>query len=344
VIGPATVIVARPGWFEQRRIQVTPPSMSWRTDGPGSFDTMVRGRDLHTAGYMLQGVADPLKGLWLWYDHPTAGPWGGVITRTDVDGSFVRITAEQFNVLLRKRRVPGSYTAVAVSPGSLALSFLTDAERNGDSFMLTGWTAEETGDVIDYEPRGGDLGDDVIPALANFGYQWRVRAWSMDERLFEFRQRLGEDKRGSVLLSEGRHLVRFNQTGDLWTVVNSLEGVPGDQDYRDSRGYQLDDEPSMRALGRRYEATIAYTGAVTRSTIIPQVKRDLERLRYPAEIAQADIADADLCWLRFREGDVVSVASETANYRGPMTVDIRTLDTRAGTLSIAGRLLVEEVT
>jgi hypothetical protein len=343
VIGPATVIVGRPGWFEQRRMQVTPPSMSWRTDGPGSFDTMVRGRDLHTAGYMLQGVADPLKGLWLWYDHPTAGPWGGVITRTDVDGSFVRITAEQFNVLLRKRSLSVHAKAVGTSPGTLALYYLTGASRRGESYDLTGWTADESGAAVTYEPRGGDLCDDVISSLANFGYQWRVRTWSMDERLFEFRQRLGEDKRQTVLLSEGRHVVRFNQTGDLWTVVNSLIGVPGDRDHRNSRGYQEDDEQSIRELGRRYEATIAYTGEVTRSTIMPRVKRDLERLRYPAEIAQADIVDADLCWLRFREGDVISVASETANYRGPMTVDIRTLDTRAGTISIAGRLLVEEV-
>ena len=339
---PVEVTLGRPGWSERRIVQIAPPSMSWRTDGPGSFDCLVRARDLHSAGYMLHGVSDPLKGLWLWYEHPTAGPWGGVVTRTDSDGSFVRITAEQFNVLLRKRRVPGTYRAVAVSPGALALSFLTDAERNGDSFMLTGWTAEETGAVIDFEPRGSDLCDDVIPALAAYGYQWRVKATAMDERLFEFRQRVGTDKRASVLMSEGRHIVRFNQTGDLWTVVNSLEGVPGDRDYREARGYQLDDEQSMRELGRRYEATIAYTGAVTRSTIIPQVKRDLERLKYPAEIAQADIADVDLAWLRFREGDIISVASASANYLGPMEVDIRTLDVASGLMSIAGRLRVDE--
>src|SRR5688500_4082625 len=121
---PVEVTIARPGWFERRIVQIAPPAMSWRTDGPGSFDCLVRARDIHQAGYNLTGVVNPLKGLWLWYDHPTAGPWAGVITRVDSDGSFVRVTAEQFNVLLRKRRVTGSYTSVAVSPGSLALSFL----------------------------------------------------------------------------------------------------------------------------------------------------------------------------------------------------------------------------
>ena len=46
---------------------------------------------------------------------------------------------------------------------------------------------------------------------------------------------------------------------------------------------------------------------------------------------------------RFREGDVVTIASAHANLVAPMDVDIRSLDVRSGTMAIAGRLQIEDV-
>jgi hypothetical protein len=341
-VAPGTAIVSRPGWFDQRMVEIAPPSCSWRTDGPGSFDTTIETRALTAAGYDLTALSDPLKGKWLWWDHPTAGPWGGVITRTEPGQWMTRIVAEQFNVLLRHRRTATAEAATGIAPGSLALYYLTGAERNGDSFLLTGMTAEEGGQAVDLEPRGGDLCDDIMPMLAGYGYQWRVRAWSMDERLFEFRTRLGTDKRGTVLLSEGRHVTGARTTGDLWTVANSIVGVSGEQDWRDAAGYQLDDDASIRTLGRRYETTIAYTGVATRSTIAPLVKRDLALRRYPQEIGEVQVVDEELIWSEIREGDTVSILSQHLNYHGPMEVDIRSLDARSNVLTLAGRLLTED--
>jgi hypothetical protein len=339
---PGTIIIARPGWFDQRMVEIAPPSCSWRTDGPGSFDTNIETRVLTTAGYDKTALVNPLKGKWLWWDHPTAGPWGGVITRTEPGQWTTRIVAEQFNVLLRHRRTATAERATGIAPGSLALYYLTGAERNGDSFLLTGMTAEEGGEAIDIEPRGGDLCDDIMPMLADYGYQWRVKASTMDERLFEFRSRLGTDKRGTVLLSEGRHITSARATGDLWTVANSIVGVSGEDDWRDANGYQLDDDGSIRRLGRRYEATVAYTGVATRSTIAPLVKRDLALRRYPQEIAEIQVVDEELCWSDVEEGDTISILSQHLNYHGPMEVDIRSLDSRSNVMTLAGRLLTEE--
>lgn len=341
MIGPPDCLIARPGWTDQRRVPIAPPSCSWRTDGPGSFDTEVRTRDLAAFGLSVTAISSALKGRWLWWAHPTAGPWGGVVTRTEVGAWWTRITAEQFAVLLRKRTAPPKARAVGIAPGSLALSYLTGAARSGDTMMLTGWTAEESGDPVDLEPRGGDVCDDVIPQLASFGYQWRVRAWTMDERLFEFRQRVGVDKRRTVLLSEGRHISETRVTGDLWTVANSITGISGDRAWDQSYGYQQDSDASIRALGRRYEATVAYSGVITRSTIAPLVKRDLAVRKYPQEIAEIRVVDADRCFLDVREGDVISIASEQANYQGPMTVDIRSLDGRSNVMTYAGKLLTD---
>ena len=131
-------------------------------------------------------------------------------------------------------------------------------------------------------------------------------------------------------------------TGDLWTVANDITGVSGERAFSETTGYQQDADASVRALGRRYEATMAYPGHVTRSTIAPLVKRDLERFKYPQEIAEAVIVDADLCFLDFREGDTISVLSEMANYQGPMEVDIRSYDGTMNTITVAGRLLTDE--
>lgn len=341
-LGPTDATIALPGWGDMKTVPITPPSMSWRTDGPGSFEFTVDNRNLSRLGLKIIGTSNPLKGRWLWWEHPTAGAWGGVITATDAGKWTTRVTAEQFAVLLRKRRTNVNYGSMSMSPGSLALIYMTGAERNGDSYMLTSWTAEECGTALEMQPRGGDLCDDILPQLAAFGYQWRVKATTMTERAFEFRSRLGTDKRGSVLLSDGRHLVSINATGDLWTVANSIIGVAGDTNFQEANGYQLDDDRSIRTLGRRYEATIAYTGVVTRSTIVPLVKRDLADRKYPREVYTAEVVDEDSIWSQFREGDIVSVASASLNYQGPMDVDIRSLDMSTQTMTIAGLIRWDE--
>lgn len=336
-------LIARPGWSDARMVDISPPSLAWRTDGPGSFDCEIETRALSTFGLSATAIDRALKGRWLWWEHPTAGPWGGVITRTEVGPWFSRVTAEQFAVLLRKRKTSLHANAMSIAPGSLALMYLTSAERSGDSFMLTGWQAEESGAAVTIEPRGGDLCDDIMPMLTGYGYQWRVRSDTMGERLFQFRTRLGEDKRGRVLLSEGRHIVSTRVTGDLWTVANSITGVRGDVAFEEVTGFVADDEASMRALARRYEETIAYAGHVTRGTIAPLLKRDLARKKYPQEIAEFTLVDADLCFADVREGDTISVMSQHCNFHGPLEIDIRSLDARSNTMTIAGRLLTEDV-
>ena len=340
--GPTDAVIALAGWGDQRLIPITPPTMSWRTDGPGSFQATIDSRTLHKHGLAVIGATNPLKGRWLWWEHPTAGAWGGVITATDVGKWQTQITAEQFAVLLRKRRTNSNYGAMSMSPGSLALMFMTSAERNGDTLMLTSWTAEECGTALNMQPRGGDLCDDILSQLASYGYQWRIKATTMTERAFEFRTRLGTDKRGSVMLSDGRHLVDVSSAGDLWTVANSILGVAGDSDFTSATGYQLDDDRSIRTLRRRFEATIPYTGVVTRSTIVPLVKQDLKALAYPKEVYTADIVDEDSIWATYREGDIVSIASASLNYQGPMDVDIRSLDMRQQVMTIAGKLRYRE--
>lgn len=344
MIGQTDAIIARPGYFNQRIVPISPPQMSWRTNGPGSFDCEVETRDLTAAGIQVTGTSENLKGRWVWWEHPTAGPWGGVITRTDVDTWYTRFTAEQFNVLLRKRRMSSTFGQMSASPGSLALLFLTAAERNGDSFGLTSWAAEETGPAVDIEPRGGDLCDDVMRTLTRFGYQWRVKADSMSERAFQFYRRLGQDKSRTVLLSEGMDIPHggFRVSSDLWTVANSIHGVSGQSDWRKSNGYQADSDASIRALGRRFDEVISYNGATSRSTLVPLVQADLAENAYPKDIAEVDVLDQNYTWETFREGDTVALSVASANIYAPFEIDIRSLNMSTGIMTVAGRVRSED--
>lgn len=336
--------IGRPGWDQVRRLACSPPSMSWRTDGPGTFNATLSTDEL-LDWRMPPASRTGLKGKWLWYEHPIAGAWGGVITATSVRGAFTDITAEDFAVLLRKRRTAANYRAQSASPGTMALVYITSAERAGDYLGLTAWTADESGDPIDYDPRGGDLADEIIPELAEFGYQWRVLSRTKDERWFDFRPRLGADLRRTVHLLSGRHIVAESEAidGDLWTVANAISGVAGDQQFEVSRGYFAENRASVKALGRRYETQIAYDGAATRSTIVPLIKKDLAAMAYPAEICTVDVTAADDTWRLFREGDVIRVTLAAAGADCPMTVDVRSLDVGTGVLTISGELLTTEI-
>jgi hypothetical protein len=72
--------------------------VSWELSQPGTLSCQVPIRDLRAADLWL----DPrvLKNRWLHYTHPTAGPWGGVITLIDVDNGIVTINAESWAALL----------------------------------------------------------------------------------------------------------------------------------------------------------------------------------------------------------------------------------------------------
>jgi hypothetical protein len=340
---PQRVQIGYPGWADTRIVEVALPSMSWRTDGPGTFTTQADVRELRKAGIRVLGRTDGIKGRWLWYEHPTAGAWGGVITATDVDGPLVTLFCEQFAVLLRKRTLSSRYIPESSSPGSVAMGILTASERHGEALGLTSWSAYEGGQMIDYEPRGGDLCDEVIPELASLGgLQWRVRSTAMDERAFEMRPQVGVDRSRTCLLVEGRHVpdpgVRVS--GDLWNVANAIEGINADQPNREARGYVVEDQASIKGLRRRYEESIAYSGVSTRSTVVHLVKRDLTRKAWPVEFAVVDVIDEDGCYGWFAEGDTISIQSSSADIHCPMTVEIRTLDLAGGIMQIAGELLV----
>jgi hypothetical protein len=343
-LSPNILTIASAGFLDRQYVETTPPTMSWRTDGPGTLETTMQTRDLAKLGIRVLGRTDQLKGKWAFYQHPTAGGWGGVVTSTDVAGPYTQIICEQFAVLMRARQVSSVWKALGASPGALALQYVQTAERHGDTFGLTSFAAYEGGEPVDYEPRGGDLCDEILPELASFGYQWHVRSDTIEERAFRFYPRIGTDKRREITLVDGVHIAMGSLavSGDLWTVANSIEGINADLPYESATGYTLEDNTSIRELGRRYERSIPYSGVATRTTIAPLVKRDLLRYRYPTEVATCDIVDDGLIWAQLREGDTIMVESGECNVRCPMTVDIRALDVGRGLLQIGGELLIAE--
>ena len=330
------VTIGRVGWVDEELLDASAISFSRQVDGPGQLVCTVPHDGLYDRGYDVRPGDRPIKGSWVRIEHPTAGTWAGVVTQTRVDGAWVELTAESFHVLLRKRRVPTDYVVAGVPAGSVALRAFTDVQRM-DYTWVASVSADEDGDPIEVELRGGDLVDDVFGELVDVsGMQWRVTP----ERVLEWRHRLGSDKRGSVTLVEGAQISGVEQTGDLWTMVNALTGTASDSRWADTTAYELESDDSIRDYGRRYEETRTYPYA-TRSTIIPHVRDDLARLRDPAELIRLEVIDDGESWADVREGDLFTAILPSVNAVVVVDVIAQDFDLDRGTMSIAGKVLAE---
>jgi len=330
------VTIGRVGWVDEELLDASAISFSRQVDGPGQLVCTVPHDDLYDRGYDVRPGDLPIKGAWVRLEHPTAGTWAGVVTQTRVDGSWVELTAESFHVLLRKRRVPTDYVVSGVPAGSVALRAFTDVQRL-DYTWVGGVSADEDGDPIEVELRGGDLVDDVFRELVGVsGMQWRVTP----ERVLEWRHRLGSDKRGTVTLVEGAQISGVDQTGDLWTMVNALTGTSSDARWADTTAYELESDDSLRDYGRRYEELRAYPYA-SRSTIIPHVRDDLRRLRDPAELIRLDVIDDGESWADVREGDIITAILPSVNAVVVIDVMAQDFDLDRGVMSIAGKVLAK---
>lgn len=336
------VVIGRVGWVDEVVLNVSALTFSRKVDGPGSLRCQVPINDLYDLGYDLHvnsvsGNYEPIKGHWIRVSHTTAGQWGGVITQTRVDGYWVELTAESFHVLLRQRTISLDYGIESLPPGSLALRAIKDVQTHEYTHVWKA-TADESGEPMDYEWRGGDIVDDVLRELVRAsGHQWRVNP----DRSFEWRVRLGEDKSGDVCLVEGVTLVNVESSGDLWTMANEITGMSSDARWSERTAYVQDDESSIRAYGRRFQKTLTYPYA-TRSTIVPHVRDDLKQLRYPAEAIRADILDDGESWEDVREGDIISVILPSMNVLTRIEIVTQQFDFDSGLMSIAGRILVQD--
>lgn len=292
--------------------------MSWTLSGAGAFSCSIPARIAKL--FDLSG-ANAAGAKWIRYQHPCLPDWGGVITAPSwSDGAF-EPGAESFEVLLRKRRVPRVYGQQSSTPGALASRAFHDVQSD-DYMMIRDFEADEWGDAVSWEWRGGDLHDDVFRNLASSsGQEWRVDA----DRYAEWRVRLGEDKTGSVMLYAPHEIVSVQYSADLWTVENDIEGVASDARYERSVNVIREHVDSVKQIGR-YMTSKRYDRVVKGGTLARKVLTDLKRNAWPAEVMELTTVNVGKSWERYHIGDSIGVCLPSANVVKRVRILARSID------------------
>jgi hypothetical protein len=301
---------------------------SWVVSAPGSFSCVVSDRDARRWG---AAGASWLGSKWVRLETADLPAWGGVVTTMRWAPGTLELGAESFHALLRRRRVPRTYGQQRATAGALAQRAYRDVQADDYTFIRT-FEADETGDPIDFEWHGGDLADDVFRELATAsGQEWTVDA----DRAAEWRVRLGADKSGTVHLAYPHEIVSYSLTGDLWTVENDIEGEAADTAFAAPVYDQAEDNASVKTRGR-YQTTRTYPNVVSKGTVRPKVKRDLERLANPTQVVTMTVANVAHCWGKFQLGDTILATLPGADSRLRVRLGAIAVDVDGGTMELAG--------
>ena len=357
------VIADRISDANQRRIRGTSNlQVSWELSYAGQLSCELPLTDLRKAGFQ------PLDLLakWLHYEHPAAGPWGGVITNVSGSDGIIAINAESWAAELK---------GVAAQRSGATYGLVGELKRQIDlARPLTGIQVgafDAGGQDINVSDSpvsdGVDLYESFLPMVLERWEEvngWRsdgLRAfgWNVDPvtRVFGFDSSYGENWSLEVGLLDGRHNTHSEFGDDLMDIVNRVH-LTGSVNYfytetlayRDGRG-QL-----------RY-STVTHSGVQTHHSIATNqasiarygsrelpVQRDhpnasamnqaaLQQVSYlavPLRPVTIETADVGGLWAKFREGDLVSVGIENSGVTGRMAVRHRALDVARGTMLVSG--------
>lgn len=358
------VIADRLSDANQRRIKGTSNlQVSWELSYAGQLSCELPLLDLRQHGYQ------PLDLLakWIHYVHPTAGPWGGVITNVSGSNGIIAINAESWAAELKgvptTRSATNSFNLVAELRRQLGLVRgdtgigLGTFDLGGVDLSISDWPITD----------GDDIYDSFLPSVMSRWEQAQAGKWFILQpygwsvhpvlREFKFDSTYGADMSRDVVLADGRHNTASEFSDDLADIVNRvfMTGVTNYEytssvPYRNERGqirYQqivhsgtmtrhavATNETSRARYGLRsltFQEDHASASAVDAMAL--QRVRWLSRLERPVSL---ECADVDRVWSRFREGDVISIVLGNSGVRGVMVVRHRALDVARGTMRISG--------
>lgn len=303
--------------------------LSWVINGPGEFSCVVAEETARRWG--AQGD-NWLGSKWAYYRHPDLPVWGGVISSMPWTPGQTEPGAHSFHVLMKKRRVHRNYRQQSATAGALAARAHSDVQSD-DPTGIVEFRADECGPPINYQWRGGDLMDDVLPALARAsGQEYDVDA----DRIVYWRERLGSDKSGTVCLRYPHEIFDYVYDPDLWTVENDIEGVGADDKYENATYAQADDDDSIRLRGR-YMGFRKYTDVKGKMTVRPRILRELHQLRNPVQVITARTTQAahPHLWRKYHIGDSVLVSLPGPSILRVCRIEARSVDVDAGVETLA---------
>lgn len=339
------VLIARRNTDDAAEVLTSGLRVSWELNAAGSIAFTVPVNDILEA--MLPdastNLTTDLLGYWVWYEHPTAGTWGGVITSLTLADGVIEVAGQGFMILLRRRlgSVYGNIVADPVTAQSgahlRAAIYSADTDVIGtvdpEPIPLTGdWPTQlASGPTIQFNAIREDIYDNILPKLtSDIGCELVVNA----DRTVRYGVNIGQQR--DRLFIEGRHIVASRWTDDLWNITTAV--VVTGQDAVNGATYVAAQRDA--AMVARFGSLIERRdiGAVAGQSVV-----DAEALKIASKFAKKQaavelrLADVDECFLDVREGDEVRVAlgtSAVGNAR--MTVQMRALDVQTGTMTISG--------
>lgn len=332
----ATVTIGERRWVGARSVPVASVTLSWGVSEIGLFSAVLASRDWNRLPW-----STPL-GLWVYVEHETLSPWGGVIEDATVDlfkGS-IELSAGSFATLMRKKRTSRSYRTQAAPAGSLWLRAMTDVQTDHD-LDIDDAQADEGGNLFAVEWRGDDLFQFTDSLASSSNHEYDVTVDSDRQIAAEFREQVGRDMRGSVLLIEGRDVIDGTIALSSYDLVNDQLAVSADSDWERTDHVVVTDADSIDTYGRQ-QGIAAYDYATRRASLLPRAQEALVTLAQPAIPATLRVPATNGQLARFVQGDTIRVWSASANGMYDMRVISRALDADEGVVTIAGDCTVSD--
>lgn len=329
---------------------------SWEIGQAGAFSALVPISEVRrVSGWQME-----LRGQWLWYEHPTGGPWGGVIVATSVVDGIMEIVGQSWEIMLRKRLATvGSQDALAMAPPGGLFQMALASVLNSWWTPLYYGSIDGSGAPVAAAFESEDFYDSVAPALTiDAGFEWTID----ENRNVHFLRRIGGDATGSVHF-DSRNVVTYRFTDDLFPITNRLfavgigrtstqlpdtivrvkkkkkKTIPGAWVEADFVAGPVDmqNTDSMNKYGALEEyRDLGFVG--DENTLAARAREVLNGFgANSGSTLELTIADTDNIWSRFTTGDSTYVnLGATGAGDGVLRVMSRGIDVDAGTMLIAG--------
>lgn len=302
---------------------------SWRINARGDASAEFQTADLFAAGLL------DCEGYWFQFGKETddLGPWCGIVQQVvhDLATATTEVAAQTNEALLDARRTAEEYEASDADAGGLAYKVIADNSWENSAFIQQEPRIGMTG-LVDVSIRAEQVVDAIDQLAALAGAEWRV-TW---DRYFEFADRLGEDKTGSVVLLEGRDIGANSQViRDVRPRVNDLLMMSGVDRYTRKTAVVVLDEESIEEIGPR-QAAMVDPYMIKESLLRPAAKSELARLARLGKGATLEVLDTNGAWAQIREGDIVTLRLPSVDLWVNYRIMVRVYSSDSNTLTVSG--------
>ncbi len=334
ITNTSTIIMANPGWHGERHVQVGNLSVAWRINGAGRLSCFMPAHDAHLIGF------DALLGRWVWWQGPT-GPWAGYVEdlNADLSSGTIELSCVDMGGLLDTMMTPRTYRQTSSSPGALIGRAIRDSGVDTGTWF-TRLVIDEDGAPITVEWRG-DPTSTVVRSLADTaGGQWYI-ALGVDKSLTFTYQATATDKRGSILLVEGREALSGSVRPGISQLVNDLLAISNNRDWQRAGAARVSNLRSIRLYDRR-RSSKRYVGHTTVSSLETVARDDLATLSVPSGPVSLDLSDRNRIVTDLRAGQLVRLWSTSQNRVYDLTILGLAQDTTRGTVTVVGTVIEAE--